>query len=77
VATPTKRNGNIRFGRLLLLHQLNDADKAKTERKFIKEDSAWHTGVWRGFLTQRNFLSVEDWWQGLVGGAMYIKILHI
>jgi hypothetical protein len=38
----------------------NLADKAKTERKFIKEETARHTGVWRGFLTQRNFLYVED-----------------
>jgi hypothetical protein len=68
-----KHNTFSSDGRLiLLLHQLNVACKAKTERKFIKEETARLTGVSRGFLTQRNFLYVEDWWQGLVGGAIFI-----
>jgi hypothetical protein len=32
-------------------------------------------GVSRGFLTQRNLLYDEIWWQGLVGGAIIKKNL--
>jgi hypothetical protein len=39
------------FQFVVLLHQLNVADKAKTERKFIKEERRRNTCVLQGFLT--------------------------
>jgi hypothetical protein len=44
--------------------------QAKTERKFIKNENHRNTDVLQGFLTQRNFLYVENWRQGFVWGAI-------
>jgi hypothetical protein len=54
-----------------LLHQLNIAEKTQTEIKNIKEQKRRRAGALQAFVTQRFFIYVKYFWQGLVGGAIY------
>jgi hypothetical protein len=48
------------LNRLLLLHQLNIAEKAKTERQFIREERSRNTDVLQGFLTTRGIFFMSS-----------------
>ena len=45
--------------KIILLHQLNLAEKMKAEMKFIKEEKHRNAVALQVFLTQRNFLCAE------------------
>jgi hypothetical protein len=55
---------------IVLLHQLNIAEKTQTEIKNIKEQKRRRAGALQAFVTQRFFIYVKYFWQGLVGEAI-------